>query len=106
MGNIVYLEDLLSTDPATTSSEATPTISEYPHFPDPRVLVDIDQALFHGVAPKPNLATQAQKLESTNFVHELDRITQAIISGILEAQKTIQLGDVPVPETAHKVHLL
>lgn len=45
-----------------------------------------------------------QRIENTNFVHELDRITQAVISAILEAQNTAIVGDpITVPETKSKV---
>lgn len=46
------------------------------------------------------------KLETTNFVHELDRITQEVINAILEAQNLAIVGDaITIPETKSKVIL-
>lgn len=55
-------------------------------------LRDIEQALFGSDAYKPNTATQPVRLESTNFVHELDRVTQQVISAIMDAQNTYAVG--------------
>merc|ERR1712137_171382 len=99
----VNLEDLIE----DTGAKEEPTQEfNYEYFKDTTVLEEIDQALFHGVAPKPNQATLPQKIENTNFVQELDRITQAIITAILEAQNTAMLGDlIVVPETTEKIVL-
>lgn len=120
---LVNLEDLIISE-SDEVSEPKEKENEYKYFKDTIVLEDIYQALFHGIVPKPHLATQSvsiswlfnvfqiififfqQKLENTNFVHELDRITQAIISGILEAQNTAIIGDpIAVPETQSKVNI-
>ena len=45
---------------------------------------DLIDVLFHRKPPPPNLSTQNQPLSSVNFLHELDRRTQLVISKILE----------------------
>ena len=44
-------------------------------------------ALLHRKPPPPNQSTQSQPLTSVNFLHELDRQTQGIISTVLELQR-------------------
>nr|XP_023666911.1 protein KTI12 homolog isoform X2 [Paramormyrops kingsleyae] len=64
----------------------------------------ISDAIFHRKAPPPNQSTQSQPLSSTNFLHELDKVTQDILTAILNAQKTSVPGDViAVPAASEKV---
>lgn len=66
----------------------------------------ITDALFLRKAPPPNLSTQCPPLASTNFLYDVDCITQEIIKSVLEAQKTISIGDpITVPKTEEKVFL-
>ncbi|XP_005093847.1 protein KTI12 homolog [Aplysia californica] len=51
-------------------------------------------ALFEQKAPAPNQSTQSQPLSSTNFLYELDKRTQDIVTEIVSAQKTAVPGDV------------
>lgn len=68
---------------------------------------DIYDAIFHRKAPPPNMSTQSQLLTSTNFVYELDKATQQVISALMEAQKTFIPGDkVFVPDSDEKVELV
>ncbi|XP_077993837.1 protein KTI12 homolog [Glandiceps talaboti] len=53
----------------------------------------ITNAILHRKAPPPNMSTQSQPLSSTNFLYELDKITQEVITVLLEAQKTSVPGD-------------
>lgn len=53
----------------------------------------IYDALYLRKAPPPNMSTQSAPLASTNFVHELDRLTQDIVNTIMESQKTCVVGD-------------
>ena len=63
-------------------------------------------ALFDRQAPKPNQSTQSQPLSSTNFLYELDRTTQDVVSRILDAQKTGAPGDVIlIPGTKEQLML-
>ncbi|KAK3930512.1 Protein KTI12-like protein [Frankliniella fusca] len=54
-------------------------------------------ALFDRKPPPPNLSTQNAPLSATNYLHELDRITQEIVTAILSAQNTGLEGDVKIP---------
>merc|ERR1711997_1206443 len=66
----------------------------------------IYDALFNKKAPPPNQSTQNAPLASTNFVYELDKQTQAVISAVMEAQKTSGPGsEVFIPGTKEKVYL-
>ncbi|XP_014662615.1 PREDICTED: protein KTI12 homolog [Priapulus caudatus] len=67
----------------------------------------ICDALLQRKAPPPNMATQSQPLSSTNFVYELDRVTQGIVACVLDSQKTSVVGDsVHVPSSEEKVELV
>ncbi|XP_064596493.1 protein KTI12 homolog [Liolophura sinensis] len=64
----------------------------------------IEQALFQRKAPPPNMSTQSQPLSSTNFLYELDRITQETVTTILNQQKTMVPGDkIVVPGVQDKL---
>ncbi|XP_048828468.1 protein KTI12 homolog [Brienomyrus brachyistius] len=64
----------------------------------------ISDAVLHRKAPPPNQSTQSQPLSSTNFLHELDKVTQDILTAILNAQKTWVPGDViAVPAASERV---
>ncbi|XP_068711586.1 protein KTI12 homolog [Montipora foliosa] len=66
----------------------------------------IYDALVNRVPPPPNQATQAQPLSATNFLYELDKITQEIVSALLSSQRTFVPGDIlAVPGTQEKVIL-
>jgi len=64
---------------------------------------EIVNALTNTEAPRRTYSTQSQPLSDTNFLHEMDRITQEIINAILEAQSTAIAGDtVTVPSATVK----
>merc|ERR1711973_279113 len=66
----------------------------------------IYDGLFNKKAPPPNQSTQNAPLSSTNFVYELDKQTQAVISAVMDAQKTSGAGsEVFIPGTKEKVYL-
>ncbi|XP_072021267.1 protein KTI12 homolog isoform X2 [Amphiura filiformis] len=66
----------------------------------------ICDAIFHRKAPPPNLSTVSQPLSETNFLHELDKITQEAVSILVNAQKTCVPGDqITIPAATEKVHL-
>ncbi|XP_071139341.1 protein KTI12 homolog [Mytilus edulis] len=66
----------------------------------------IEDALFNRKPPPPNMATQNQPLSSTNFLYELDRITQETNSVIMESQKTGVPGDfISIPGTQEKIQM-
>ncbi|XP_072881074.1 protein KTI12 homolog [Hemitrygon akajei] len=66
----------------------------------------ISDAIFHRKAPPPNQSTLSQPLSSTNFLYELDRVTQEILMAVLNAQKTSVPGDlITVPGANMKIEL-
>ncbi|XP_067035827.1 protein KTI12 homolog isoform X1 [Acropora muricata] len=66
----------------------------------------IYEALINRVPPPPNQATQAQPLSATNFLYELDKTTQDIVTALLNSQSTFVPGDsVAVPGTQEKISL-
>ncbi|MGH0132267.1 UNVERIFIED_CONTAM: hypothetical protein FKN15_051095 [Acipenser sinensis] len=67
----------------------------------------ISDASFHRKAPPPNQSTQSQPLSSSNFLYELDKVTQDVVTAVLNAQKTSVPGDlIAVPEASEKISLL
>ena len=60
---------------------------------DPLPVEDILVSLLHRKPPPPNLSTQSQPLSSADFLHELDRRTQEVVSQVLQAQRTALAGD-------------
>ena len=66
----------------------------------------IYDALYETKAPPPNKSTLSQPVSATNFLHELDKTTQGIVSCIVDAQKTSVPGDnLKVPAAQDKVVL-
>jgi len=53
----------------------------------------ICNALFEQKAPALNQSTQSQPLSATNFMYELDKGTQTIVSELVAAQKLAMPGD-------------
>ncbi|KAJ8248780.1 hypothetical protein GJAV_G00227650 [Gymnothorax javanicus] len=67
----------------------------------------IADAIFHRKAPPPNQSTQSQPLSSTNFLYELDKVTQDVLTAILSSQKTSVPGDrILVPGATEKISSL
>uniref|UniRef100_A0A8C7D576 Protein KTI12 homolog n=1 Tax=Oncorhynchus kisutch TaxID=8019 RepID=A0A8C7D576_ONCKI len=64
----------------------------------------ISDAIFKRKAPPPNQSTQSQPLSSTNFLYELDKVTQDVLMAILNSQKTSVPGDlIAVPGATEKI---
>lgn len=62
--------------------------------PDDNLPVEaIYDALLLRKAPPAHQSTQSQPLLSTNFLYDLDRITQSIVNAVLDAQKINFPGD-------------
>ena len=69
----------------------------------------IFDSLFNKKAPPPNMSTQNAPLSSTNFVYELDKQTQAVVTAIMEAQKTTGAGTevrVKLMASSHSIFFL
>lgn len=57
----------------------------------------IYEVLFLRKPPPPNQSTQTNPLSSANFLHELDKITQAIVGEIISAKKCGAEGNIKLP---------
>lgn len=67
---------------------------------------EIEDSLYSRKPPPPNMATQSQPLSATNFLYELDRITQETIGIIMDAQKTSVAGDfIHIPGAKDKIQI-
>nr|CAG4641884.1 EOG090X0A11 [Eurycercus lamellatus] len=67
---------------------------------------EIANSLFERKAPVPNQSTQSLPLTSTNFLYELDCVTQEIVNRVVEAQKTGLIGEeVSIPNSSEKILL-
>ncbi|ESP00407.1 hypothetical protein LOTGIDRAFT_200870 [Lottia gigantea] len=56
--------------------------------------------------PPPNVSTQCQPLSSTNFLYELDKRTQEIVTEIMSSQKLSIIGDsISIPGATDKIIL-
>ncbi|EHB00690.1 KTI12-like protein [Heterocephalus glaber] len=60
---------------------------------EPMPLAEIQAALFENRAPPPHQSTQSQPLASSSFLHQLDQVTNRVLTGLLEAQKSAVPGD-------------
>ena len=79
----------------------SPLFTVYPDdpLPGPGIL----DALLKRKAPPPNQSTQSQPLSATDFLHELDRQTQVVVTSVINAQQTAVPGDMlAVPGTGDK----
>ncbi|XP_062437519.1 protein KTI12 homolog [Rhea pennata] len=54
---------------------------------EPLPLAAIRAALFEGRPPPPHRATRAQPLQSADFLHRLDRVTQEVLAAVAAAQR-------------------
>ncbi|XP_060733711.1 protein KTI12 homolog isoform X2 [Tachysurus vachellii] len=64
----------------------------------------ISDALLKRKVQPPNQSTQSQPLSSSNFLFELDRVTQDVLMAVLESQKTRIPGHViAIPGTTEKI---
>ncbi|BFZ03653.1 hypothetical protein BsWGS_06692 [Bradybaena similaris] len=67
-------------------------------------MLEIANALFELKAPPPNQSTQSQPLSSTNFLYELDKATQDVVTSLMAAQKTAVPGDrIKIPHTKEDI---
>ncbi|XP_048207262.1 protein KTI12 homolog [Perognathus longimembris pacificus] len=72
---------------------------------EPLPFAEIRSALFENRAPPPHQATQSQPLASSSFLHQLDQVTNQVLTGLMEAQKSAIPGDLlTLPGTTE--HLL
>ncbi|EZA49589.1 hypothetical protein DMN91_005673 [Ooceraea biroi] len=66
--------------------------------PEDELMYDeIYRSLYEIASPKPNQSTQCAPLAATNYLYELDRITQDVINAILSAKKMGINNDIKIP---------
>uniref|UniRef100_A0A1B0BDY1 Protein KTI12 homolog n=1 Tax=Glossina palpalis gambiensis TaxID=67801 RepID=A0A1B0BDY1_9MUSC len=76
------------------------------NFPEDKLDFDnIFAALFESKPLPPNQSTQNPPLSSTNYLFELDRLTQEIVRDILLARKVGILGAITVNQSQTKVDI-
>ncbi|KAK4820271.1 hypothetical protein QYF61_022841 [Mycteria americana] len=65
------------------------------HGEEPLPLAAIRGALFESTPPPPHRATRTQPLQSSSFLHHLDRVTQEVLAAVMAAQRSgAQPGEV------------
>jgi len=65
------------------------------------------ESLYNRTAKPPNQSTMPTPLNSVNFMHDMDQITQAVISEVMQIQNMSSVGDsIPISGTNDKILLL
>ncbi|XP_003702806.1 protein KTI12 homolog [Megachile rotundata] len=59
---------------------------------------EIYKSLYETKAPKPNLSTQCPPLSSTNYLYDLDTVTQEVVNEILSAKQLGIESDFKIPK--------
>lgn len=62
---------------------------------------NIYSALYNVKAPKPNMSTQCPLLSSTNYLYDMDKITQEIVNEILAAKQIGIENDIKIQKYGH-----
>ncbi|KAI8324225.1 protein KTI12 [Martensiomyces pterosporus] len=85
----------------------SPLFTIIQHDPNDRLPFDrIWDAIVEKRAPPPNFATAMKPVTETNYLFELDRATQEVITAVLEAQKSgVPMSEVLVPGTDTRVQM-
>lgn len=65
----------------------------------------VHEALYSRLPPPPNQSTQCLPLSGTNFLYEIDAVSQEVISVILEAKKLNLEGEIKIPGANEKFML-
>lgn len=66
---------------------------------------DIYRALYESKKPQANQSTQNPPTQNTNFLFELDRLTQDIVSEIVSARKLGAMGEVKIKNSSETVKI-
>ena len=66
---------------------------------------EIYQALYESKAPKANQSTQNPPTQDTNFLFELDKITQEIVGEIVASRKIGLMGEVKIKNSTETVKI-
>ncbi|KAJ2710608.1 kti12, chromatin associated [Coemansia spiralis] len=94
-------------EPNAASKWDSPLFTVIQHDqPDPLPFDAIWAALVEKRAPPPNFATAMKPVAETNYLFELERATQDVITAILESQKSgVPVAQLPVPGTPERVRM-
>ncbi|KAJ8707109.1 hypothetical protein PYW08_011243 [Mythimna loreyi] len=102
-GSIPYTEEVFNAltrlrfeEPNSNNRWDSPLFTVQPT--DELNLEDVYRVLFEKKPPPPNMSTQNAPLTATNFLYELDKVTQSISKQILEAKQLNMDGEVKFPD--------
>ncbi|XP_014214937.1 protein KTI12 homolog [Copidosoma floridanum] len=59
---------------------------------------EIYASLYKVKAPKPNMSTQSQRLSASNYLYDMDRITQEIVNEIVSAKQLGIESNIKIPK--------
>ncbi|CAH0599778.1 unnamed protein product [Chrysodeixis includens] len=102
VNNIPYTEEVFNAltrlrfeEPNSNNRWDSPLFTVQPT--DQLNLEDVYKVLFEKKPPPPNMSTQNAPLTSTNFMYELDKVTQSVSKHILEAKQLHMDGEIKFP---------
>lgn len=90
-------------EPISTNRWDSPLFAVTPN--DRLNMEDIYSALYEKKPPQANQSTQHAPTQSTNYLYELDRLTQDIVSEITSARKLGSLGPVKIKNSTETVNI-
>lgn len=90
-------------EPISTNRWDSPLFAVTPE--DQLNMEDIYMALYEKKPPTANQSTQHAPTQSTNYLYELDRITQDVVSEITTARKLGAQGPVKVKNSSDTVNI-
>ncbi|XP_075988303.1 protein KTI12 homolog [Anticarsia gemmatalis] len=101
--NVAYTEEVFNAltrlrfeEPNSNNRWDSPLFTVQPT--DELNLDDVYKVLFEKKPPPPNMSTQNPPLTSTNFLYELDKVTQSISKQILDAKQLSLDGEIKFPD--------
>ncbi|CRK90062.1 CLUMA_CG003781, isoform A [Clunio marinus] len=107
--NEVYVRDIFDAlwmrfeEPISTNRWDSPLFAVTPD--DQLPFEDIYNAIYEKKPPSANQSTQNPPTQSTNYLFELDRITQDIVTEITAARKLGSIGSVKVKDSTETVSI-
>ncbi|KAJ2228152.1 kti12, chromatin associated [Coemansia sp. RSA 485] len=93
-------------EPNAMAKWDSPLFTVVQHINDELPFDRIWQSVVEKRALAPNFATAVKPVAETNYLFELDRITQEVIAGVLESQNSgVPMSEVVVPGSSKKVRM-
>jgi len=90
-------------EPISTNRWDAPLFTVTPE--EQLAMEDINRALYENKPIRPNQSTQNPPTQSTNFLFELDRITNEIVAEVVSARKIGVLGPVKIANVTETVNV-